>query len=551
MIRVLTILLFLSVSFISFAKDITKQEATDYAKKFLREKNFESFSNIKSVEPVEKNNIILYYIVNFNPQGWVLITADDSANPVIGYSFEGKYVSEDLPYNMNCWMEIYINELQEIKRSKNRIKNKLWDSPDIDTKASDIIDPLIKVNWNQGKPYNQFLPLALGTNKRPYVGCVAVALAQALSVAKYPEKGAGLVSYTPSNPQFPTLSLNFDTIPKYDWNVIISGSDGKVAVARLLYHCGMIVKMNYGTEGSGAFASDIPSALRKYFGYSSSVAYYERGSYKENWSDLILSELKAGRPVIYSGYPPENTSGHCFNIDGYNGSFYHVNWGWGGSNNGYFSIDGLKDGDQDYTRNQNVIVGVRAPIQGPTGISLSNLTIGAGKEIGTVVGEVTVESEIKSDGYVFELKGPKNLFTGKYLPSSYEIDELSLKTLKVFSYNEDYPEDNVEPVFIKAIDKKNNLNFEKEFIIKIVKATAIDGKEAEKWDVLVLNNKSILIKALKNSKYKIYSISGRLVKTGFLELGENNIPIDAVSQGCFIISIETNKLEGAYKFVIK
>jgi hypothetical protein len=53
----------------------------------------------------------------------------------------------------------------------------------------------------------------------------------------------------------------------------------------------------------------------------------------------LRSELDAGRPIYYHGF---GSGGHAFNVDGYQGNdFFHFNWGWSGSYNGYYYLDNL------------------------------------------------------------------------------------------------------------------------------------------------------------------------------------------------------------------
>jgi hypothetical protein len=116
------------------------------------------------------------------------------------------------------------------------------------------------------------------------------------------------------------MYINYDKEPAYNWNNILSGANDRDDVARLLWHCGVAVKMNYGTDGSGTQTSYIPAALQRNFSYPNSVKFYSRKDFSNSdWNDLILNELKAGRAVAYSGYDPKKSYGHCFNLDGYNG----------------------------------------------------------------------------------------------------------------------------------------------------------------------------------------------------------------------------------------
>ena len=66
--------------------------------------------------------------------------------------------------------------------------------------------------------------------------------------------------------------------------------------------------------------------------------YFQEISFDVNIVDL-QNELNNNRPIIYVGY--SNDGGHAWNIDGYDDDYFHNNWGWGGSQNGYFLLSSV------------------------------------------------------------------------------------------------------------------------------------------------------------------------------------------------------------------
>ena len=112
-----------------------------------------------------------------------------------------------------------------------------------------------------------------------------------------------------------------------------------LAIAKLLYHCGVSIEMWYGNQGSMGFHTDIANALETYFGYDECLTVWQ-SNYSGSWADLLKSDLDLGRPIIYCAYASEG--GHEFVCDGYNSSdYFHFNMGWGGSYNGYYALDNL------------------------------------------------------------------------------------------------------------------------------------------------------------------------------------------------------------------
>lgn len=159
------------------------------------------------------------------------------------------------------------------------------------------------------------------------------------------------------------------------------------AVATLLYHVGVSVRMGYGHSESGAytasFLDDLNSitgerALRTYFKYDKALRSVSHDMVGDSvWKMLIDSELVALRPVIFSGY--DTIGGHAFVCDGRdNAGYYHFNWGWGGYCDGYYRIGALnpapEGGTATYHLNldNKMIIGVQ-----PDTVLSGNYTITA------------------------------------------------------------------------------------------------------------------------------------------------------------------------------
>ena len=252
-------------------------------------------------------------------------------------------------------LEKRAKEIQVIKSLKGLKRDLNWEAHSLrsDNKEN-IIKPLIKVNWNQNGAYAKYCPIDK-KGKRTLVGCVAVAMAQVMSVYQYPKapKGNG-VYWKPNESQSTYITLKNEK--PYDWEKIMSGADNKDEVARLLYHCGVAVRMKYGADVSTAYMEDIREGLISKFSYRhDSLKHYvklydeitgensfTRHAYSdERWSNLILNELKQGRPTISSFN--FNYSQHALNVDGFDGiNAFHLNYGWGGVSNGYYTLDEMR-----------------------------------------------------------------------------------------------------------------------------------------------------------------------------------------------------------------
>lgn len=442
------------------AAEVSQQQAIYMAKTKVS-------GDVSNVKTVACEGQKAYYVVQFAEGGWVLVSADDASYPFIGYSTEGIYQTEGQPENVKSMMDIYGRQVIENKQATDARRHAGWEQASLakaraNAESSDKIDPLIQVNWNQTGSFQKYCP---GTGKnQAVVGCVAVGMAQAMSVAQWPSRPIGEFSYKCAN--YGQQYINYDNEPDYNWGDILSGANGKDDVARFLWHCGVAVSMDYGADGSGTQTSYIPAALMRNFSYPRSVKYYSRDGFSgsdDEWKELILTELQEGRAVAYSGHDPKGNYGHCFNLDGYDGEFFHVNWGWGGSNNGYFPLNGLKDAKMgmNYTDGQGVVVGIRPPSEKPSDIHLSSQEVQAGLPVGTLVCNVTVESEATNPVYKYELHGPYSARQHRYLSAPFEIVDNRLVTTEELEEGE-------EKVTITATNVSNGGSVERTFTIHVI-----------------------------------------------------------------------------------
>ena len=143
-----------------------------------------------------------------------------------------------------------------------------------------------------------------------------------------------------------------------------SSVDSKTAVATLMFHCGVGAEMDYKETGSSSFTRNAALALIKYFNYDLSIQYVRRNYHSNSdWETILRMEINAGRPIYYAGYGSE---GHAFVCDGYDESGrFHFNWGWGGSQDGYFVTTTLNpgtDGTDDseaFNHDQEILINIK------------------------------------------------------------------------------------------------------------------------------------------------------------------------------------------------
>lgn len=308
-----------------------------------------------------------YYVFNIGQTGFVIVSADDSFRPIVGYSEEGVFPTE----NPSPEMMYYLDNLSQGRQAA--LRNAV--EPDervrgewIALMKGESMTPrnslrnsfyLMETKWNQGSPYNKFCPKAEGEG-RAYAGCVATAMSQVMNYWKYPTHGYGQHSYTFG--QYGTLSADFSAAT-YDFDLMpnsisdMSPVENIDAIATFMYHCGIAVDMMYGADGSGAYSYDVPEAVLKYFGYTNRCRLHNRDDYSlEAFQDLLKDQFEMGWPCYYSGQDEDGSGGHAFVCDGYDeNDMFHFNWGWSGSGDGFYVIDGLNVSSYAFNIDQAVI----------------------------------------------------------------------------------------------------------------------------------------------------------------------------------------------------
>ncbi len=350
---------------------------------------------------VEESNQNLFYVLNAPSKvsdkshhgGFLILSADDVAPALLAYG-DTEFDTEHLPDNVKYWLKGYEKSIQlAIQKGQSFQATAVLGAP---------VPALIQTHWGQSDNYATLVQqkvnaAALDAGVAPYstvTGCVATALAQVLNYYKYPAQGEGSVTYQfnhdivqkttdgrDTTVYVPlTLSADFST-SRYDWNhmanaysyewlndtdyryVETSPTENK-AVAQLMYDCGVAVQMEYGYDSSNSWIDNCAYALYNYFGYDKSLRHEYRSCYdQEQWNAMIYNELAARRPVLYNGNAGE--SGHAFVCDGYSSDgLFHINWGWNGSCDGFFSLWGESalQPVEDYTGyryTQHIVCGIQ------------------------------------------------------------------------------------------------------------------------------------------------------------------------------------------------
>ena len=226
-----------------------------------------------------------FYIFNaLNGNGFVIVSANDNAIPILGYSMDKSFQIENMPPNLRDWLNGYEQQIQraDMGRCSDETRNdwgRLLAGELLPVKSTTSVSPLMTTTWNQEWPYNLSCPYDYSTNEYTATGCVATAMAQVMKYWEHPQIGTGSHTYT--HPIYGILSANFETIIL--WNEMLDNYSPyssytmmqASAISSLMYMCGVSVDMNYGNISlASVIDGDIPSrpsaenALRTYFDYS-------------------------------------------------------------------------------------------------------------------------------------------------------------------------------------------------------------------------------------------------------------------------------------------
>lgn len=393
--------LILTATVFLFAKDVSKAEAEKVGRNFYHLNTGITVESVSTASEVYTENNVgrtsdgkpVYYVFNINnSQGFVIVSGDDLVQPVLGYSTEGPFNPATISASTDKWMDNYEKQIIYVKENLSETTpdiTRQWVAylngylPEGSERGTNAVNPLCQAKWNQAPYENGLCPFDNQYNQRAVTGCVATAMAIIMKFWSYPTQGTGFHSY--NDQKYGTQSANFGSAT-YNWaqmpNVLSSANND---VATIMYHCGVSVDMNYGVAATGGSAAYVVSALspiqacseysyKTYFGYDpSTVQGVVRQNYSDaNWVALLKNELDNSRPLQYAGIG--SGGGHTWVCDGYdNNNFFHMNWGWGGNSDGYFSLNSLDPtslgaggGTGGFNNNQQAVIGIK-PLNGGGG----------------------------------------------------------------------------------------------------------------------------------------------------------------------------------------
>lgn len=320
----------------------------------------DSLSFVATYYPVDTSVVILV-LTRPSEEGFIITHNLPDTDPVLAYSLGSNWGLVPPPPGLLEWMDDVAVALAGRQPSINADEEAISSGL-----PGTAVTPLLSTAWDQTCLYNDSCPSDV--NAPPnlcghvWAGCVATAMAQVMRYFSYPAQGTGSKSYY--SIQYGNQHANFGSTT-YDWTQMpILLNQPSPEVARLMYHCGVSVEMNYHLLGSGALTSTAASALKTYFGYHSGLSEKYASSYSQAaWAALLKQEIDSARPVIYRSEQSTGGAGHAWVVDGYDqNGLFHCNWGWGGYYNGYFALSSLNPNLNSFNQNHGAITGIRPAV---------------------------------------------------------------------------------------------------------------------------------------------------------------------------------------------
>lgn len=370
----------------NWAAPVGRTQALRNAQVFLLQRGLTQQPRLQYKAPRHaqaQDDVAAYYIFNVGDnQGFVVVSGDDRTEQILGYTDKGAFDEAKMPTNMRAWLQSYADQIQALDRQGVTTAQRAPRR----SQATRAVTPMLTTTWDQGTPYNQQCP-EFFSGLQSVTGCVATAMAQILYYHREESKAAGVTKLQNDleayqcdtkwgSNGYVSVQAFSAADSKLDWDNMLDSYNGSAtqeqqdAVAYLMAYCGSAVKMDYADEyngGSSGSDSDVPDALKRYFGYDEAMSLKSRTDYTiAGWENLILGELYAGRPVFYGG--SSSGGGHAFVVDGYDGDgLFHINWGWSGESDGYFLLSvcnpdnnsgiGASSSSDGYTLFQDAVIG--------------------------------------------------------------------------------------------------------------------------------------------------------------------------------------------------
>jgi hypothetical protein len=368
-----------------FAKQVPFNSCTEIANKRLEQLgklNEYLISNSSEILTQDGENV-LFCVFELYPQGYIVTTSESNLPPIIAYSYNSNFYDEkngnilmnmlktdislrlenipNLPKEViskrnEAWLKILVGNIE-----KNRFEQ--WPPEGTTPTGGWLLE-----NWTQSAPYNNFCPMDPVTGNRSIAGSPSIAMAQILNLHRtvnnvyfddlddYYHSYAGRQYWIDDDYSqqdflsFPEMNVNLDTLAfHYLYEEPVTNADK----ATLVFACGVAAQQAYTSQSSGTFGVDQAHQAYLKFNFDNVQLIDET---TPDFYEQIAQNMIDGFAVHFASVTPAWDAGHNFVIDGYNSDeYYHINFGWGGSYDGWFYTDDITPGTSQFTFAQELI----------------------------------------------------------------------------------------------------------------------------------------------------------------------------------------------------
>lgn len=297
------------------------------------------------------NDEALIYAVNYKDnEGYALIAANKNIDPIIGYVEKGAFTpidqntNENFVYYLDAALDYVSNDGFEIRPGGD------WAERPVT--FTYMVFPRVDVEWGQRYPEGIYCSNGVS-------GCGQTAEAQILSYIELPKTVA--LNYPERDKD--VLNLDWTSLKKHVKSTSVSQKSAHLStceaneaihndLGRLCRQLGYSNCASYDTSSTGTSPSFLRSQMFRMLGdkVTEFKAFTTDG---ELYKELDKSESVAffcgydksagGHAWVCDGGMNKETTSYLTLIDGTkekivkNIYYYHFNWGWNGSDNGYFA----------------------------------------------------------------------------------------------------------------------------------------------------------------------------------------------------------------------
>lgn len=298
------------------------------------------------------------YVVAFEPTGYVVLNSDDRLPLAVAFSADSTVSLDELSGNaFRAALAAHVGKapqiLASIKTSAGPDRS-LFKMPEYTLQNTQVYGPYLETSWGQCNPYNLNCPADPAGSEyygyRAPSGCTPTVYAQILYHHRWPARGIGTHAYTDDEGEITGQHAADFSVP-FGWgamrpfyNAYSSSQPGDTEVADLMYRLCVAADADFESGTSGTSSSIMTLGQRVGI-----HLFYEMPVYRASQAELLgplKADIQAGFPAVVS-IPGHAVVADGLMTDGATDTF-HINYGWGGQNDGWWSADGIPGGALSY-----------------------------------------------------------------------------------------------------------------------------------------------------------------------------------------------------------